>query len=203
MLLTAFFADDVVTGLDGYSRLISRTTGRRVRNQLLDVSAGFFYSFFATFAILLMSKLVLKPSRRVWMAVKKWIHNLLLRADKDYRRRNQLYVARNQEGHELAHIAVIANDQNQTNDAHKHDAADQINVASKQDDTDPINVAHSQNNHAHADPPQNQGGDDQTEATHGPYGQGRQRPEVVRDKLVALGQHSVYERRPAQFFREA
>ncbi|KAF2192482.1 Rh-like protein/ammonium transporter [Zopfia rhizophila CBS 207.26] len=53
MLLTAFLASDEVTGLDGYSRLVSRTTGQRVRNQLLDVSAGFFYSFAATFVILL------------------------------------------------------------------------------------------------------------------------------------------------------
>ncbi|KIW76466.1 hypothetical protein Z517_11212 [Fonsecaea pedrosoi CBS 271.37] len=58
MLLTAFFADDDTTGLDGYSRLVDKTMGARFRDQALDVTACLFYSFTMTFAIRMVLKLV-------------------------------------------------------------------------------------------------------------------------------------------------
>ncbi|KIW27842.1 uncharacterized protein PV07_07543 [Cladophialophora immunda] len=58
MLLTAFFADDATTGLDGYSRLVDKTMGARFRDQALDITACLFYSFSMTFTIRMAMKFV-------------------------------------------------------------------------------------------------------------------------------------------------
>ncbi|OAP65529.1 hypothetical protein AYL99_01501 [Fonsecaea erecta] len=58
MLLTAFFANDATTGLDGYSRLTDKTMGARFRDQALDIIACLFYSFTMTFAIRVVMKSV-------------------------------------------------------------------------------------------------------------------------------------------------
>ncbi|KIY03272.1 uncharacterized protein Z520_01739 [Fonsecaea multimorphosa CBS 102226] len=64
MLLTAFFANNATTGLDGYSRLVDKTMGARFRDQALDISACLFYSFTMTFTIRMAMKLV-----EVWCGV--------------------------------------------------------------------------------------------------------------------------------------
>ena len=107
MILTAAFADDTVTGLDGYSRLISRTSGQRVRNQLLDVSAGFFYSFFATFILLLFSKLVLKLLRPIVKYFKIAYHERSIRYNEDYRKRVGDYDPGAEDDHKLQGAKVI------------------------------------------------------------------------------------------------
>ncbi|KAH8699415.1 ammonium transporter AmtB-like domain-containing protein [Phaeosphaeriaceae sp. PMI808] len=109
MLLTAAFADDVVTGLDGYSQLTSRTGGQRIQDQLVDVLAGFSYSFSATFAILVLLKLISKLLRPRLRATKQRIHKHLLLRNPDYRRRYESDGARPQDSHD-GHRANVVKD---------------------------------------------------------------------------------------------
>ena len=56
-------------------------------NQLLDVSAGFLYSFFATFTLLLLSNLVLKALRPIVKYLKIRTHEFLRNRNEGYRER--------------------------------------------------------------------------------------------------------------------
>ncbi|KIW68882.1 hypothetical protein PV04_04796 [Phialophora macrospora] len=58
MLLTAFFANNATTGLDGYSRLVDRTMGARFRDQALDITACLCYAFTMTFTILVLMRIM-------------------------------------------------------------------------------------------------------------------------------------------------
>lgn len=106
MLLTAAFANDAVTGLDGYSQLSSRTSRQRFQNQLVDVLAGFFYSFGMTFAILIVLNLILKLLRPILQAGKLTIHNRLLR-NPDYSVRYERESARSQNGNEWHRAGIV------------------------------------------------------------------------------------------------
>ncbi|KAH8747820.1 ammonium transporter AmtB-like domain-containing protein [Hyaloscypha sp. PMI_1271] len=68
MFLTGCFADPAVVRLDGYSTIPDRTIAGRLRYQMLDAFAGFFYTLFTTLAILYGLKGVRSIFKRKWMA---------------------------------------------------------------------------------------------------------------------------------------
>lgn len=67
------------------------------RNQMLDVTTGFFYSFFATFAILLFLKgslIVFRPLKR---QVKQRVHFRLYKNDEEYAKEHERRLREDQE----------------------------------------------------------------------------------------------------------